>query len=135
TYTASSFKFDTKGQTIPEGTYCTSGKFEINNDDISGKITVVAYEIVVNGANTRLEPYENGVLFFNTGNKELVLNGLSFTWSGTMFSPYGRIKINAYNNASLTGMIAGREVEINGDSFNVYGTGPTGAKRKIKLVE
>ena len=45
------------------------------------------------------------------------------------------MKINAYNNSVLTGMIAGLEVEINGYDFNMSGTGPAGAKRTIKLVE
>ncbi|HEU0303345.1 MAG TPA: pilus assembly protein TadG-related protein [Gaiellaceae bacterium] len=135
TYTASSFNFSETGQEIPTGTYCTSGKFEANGNDQSGTITVISPEIVINGQNQTFRPHQNGVLFFNTSDKELVLNGNSYDWSGIIFSPYARIKINGDESSVLNGMIEGLEVEINGNTFNMIGTGPSGAKRKIKLVE
>jgi hypothetical protein len=40
---------------------------------------------VINGDNQRFTPYAEGLLFFATGTKELVLDGNNFNWTGTIF--------------------------------------------------
>ena len=135
TYTKAEFKFNKNNETIPPGVYCASKSFEANANHQRGNITVLSPEIKVDGNNQQLTPYLHGVLFFATGTKELVLNGNSYDWTGVIFHPRGRIKINGNADSILTGLIEGDEVEVNGNVFRMIGTGPLGADAAIELVE
>lgn len=135
TYTGEEFKFNKNNETIPPGVYCATKLFEANANHQKGNITVLAPEIKVDGNNQQLTPYAKGVLFFATGTKELVLNGNSYDWTGIIFHPQGRIKINGNADSILTGLIEGVEVEVNGNAFRMTGTGPKTAERVIALVQ
>jgi hypothetical protein len=135
TYTAEEFKFNTHNVHIPEGVYCASKLFEVNANYANGRITVLAPEIKADGNNQQLDPYMKDVLFFSTGDKEMVLNGNSYDWEGIIFHPGGRVKINGNADSTLTGMIAALEVEVNGNAFRMFGTGPHTAGTSIALVE
>jgi hypothetical protein len=134
-FTAAKFEFNTSNFTIPAGVYCASEAFIANGNNQSGNITVLAPEIKINGNVQTFTPYAKDVLFFGTGTKEMSLNGNSYTWEGIIFHPGGRIKINGDEDSILTGLIEGREVEINGNVFNMTGTGPTTGQRIYFLVE
>jgi hypothetical protein len=125
TYSAKKFEFNKNGQEIPEGVYCASEAFIANGDNQTGKITVLAPEIRVNGNNQRFEPYAKGVLFFATGTKELelILDGGGFDWTGIIFHPRGRVKLNGDSYSVLRGLIEGLDVEVNGNGFQMHGTG------------
>jgi Putative Flp pilus-assembly TadE/G-like len=136
TYSAKKFEFNTHGQTIPAGVYCAEEAFIANADNQTGKITVLAPEIRVNGNNQRFEPYAEGLLFFATGTKELelVLNGGGFDWTGIIFHPRGRVKLNGDSYSVLRGLIEGLDVEVNGNGFQMHGTGQSSDEEMI-LVE
>jgi hypothetical protein len=134
TFRGDKFTFNTTGQTIPTGTYCAK-VFEANGNDIKGTITVLAEEIKINGNDHSFKPHQLGVLFFATGTTEMVVNGESAEWEGVMFHPRGRIKLNGQGGTVHRGMIEGLEVEVNGNEFQMYGTGPNSGKKMISLVE
>jgi hypothetical protein len=135
TYTAREFKFNTHNVHIPEGVYCASELFEVNANYANGRFTALAPKIVANGNNQQLDPYLNGVLFFATGTEEMILDGNSYDWEGIIFHPGGRVKINGNADSTLTGMIAAMEVEVNGEAFRMFGSGPETAGTSIALVE
>jgi Putative Flp pilus-assembly TadE/G-like len=135
TYRAKKFTFNDHNATIPAGVYCAEETFEANANHLKGNITVLAPEIKADGNNMQLTPYVDDLLFFATGTKEMVLNGNSYDWTGVIFHPRGRVKINGNADSSLTGLIEGLEVEVNGNAFRMTGTGPKTAGRSIELVE
>ncbi len=143
---------------IPSGTYCATELFQINGDNIDGKITALAPKIEVNGNGTRLEPFaSNGVLFFNIPNTvanpndgapggtgpltctytdEMKLsNGNSGTWKGKVFHPCGRVLIDGNSAFSVEGAIYGLRVKVNGNDFTMTGTGGAGGAKAVSLVE
>jgi hypothetical protein len=134
-YTRTKFEFNTSNMTIPAGVYCASEAFIANGNDQTGTITVLAPEIKINGNRQTFRPYAKDVLFFATGSKEMSLNGNNYEWEGIIFHPGGRIKINGDEMSILTGLIEGREVEINGNVFNMTGTGPLTGQDVIFLLE
>jgi len=133
TYTAQKFQFSSN-TTIPPGVYCATESFKANGDDITGNITVLAPEIQVDGNRNRFTPYANDVLFFATGTKDMVLNGDDSEWSGIIFHPRGRIKIDGNQESILRGLIEAVDVEVNGNGFNMDGTGEE-SQEQISLVE
>jgi hypothetical protein len=134
TYTAAKFEFNKTPQTIPEGVYCATESFTANGNNQTGNITVLSPQIVVNGDNQRFTPYMDGLLFYATGTKELVLDGNNFNWTGTIFHPRGRVKINGDQYSILNGLIEGLAVEVNGFGFTMNGTGPS-TEDDITLLE
>jgi hypothetical protein len=136
TFTAQKFEFNTNGQTIPPGVYCATEAFIANGDNQSGRITVLAPQIRVNGNNQRFEPFAKGVLFFATGTRdlELILDGGGFDWTGIIFHPRGRVKLNGDSYSVLRGLIEGLDVEVNGNGFQMHGTGESSDEELI-LVE
>ncbi len=134
TFRARKFEFNRTPQTIPSGVYCATESFIANGNNQTGNITVLAPEIIVNGDNQRFTPYMDGLLFYATGTKELILDGNNFNWTGTIFHPRGRVKINGDQYSILNGLIEGLHVEVNGYGFSMNGTGPS-SDDDIALVE
>jgi Putative Flp pilus-assembly TadE/G-like len=135
-YTAQKFTFNTKNQIIPSGVYCATQTFEANGDFQQGNITVLAPEIKVNGNQQRFTPYSKGVLFFATGTTsiDLSLNGYAYNWTGTIFHPRGKVKINGDAASVFNGLIEALSVEINGGVFNMTGSGGA-AEADFALIE
>jgi len=150
--TASQIQIATDFANLGATTYCAN-EFTISGRQITGQITVVAKKITVNNRDHTLTPNEHGVLFFTPPNDtptppndddeqanydcdpdpalEMVLNGENYHWEGIIMSPCGRIKFNGQDavagTSHLLGQIIANEVEINGQNFNMTGTGiPTG---------
>jgi hypothetical protein len=134
TYSAQKFEFNLTPQTIPPGVYCATESFKANGNNQTGNITVLAPEIVVNGDNQRFTPFMEGLLFYATGTKDLMLDGNNFNWTGTIFHPRGRVKINGDQYSILNGLIEGLHVEVNGNGFTMNGTGPS-SEDDIALIE
>jgi hypothetical protein len=128
------FKFNANNITIPSGVYCANKLFVANGYDQTGKITVIAPEILIDGDRQSFEPYSQDLLFFATGSKDMILDGNQYTWKGVIFHPNGRVKINGDHSSVFTGLIEGVTVEINGNGFNMTGTGDSGFD-DISLVE
>jgi Putative Flp pilus-assembly TadE/G-like len=133
-YTAEEFKFNQNGLEIPAGVYCASKLFSANGNDQTGRITVLSPEIIINGDRQDFEPYSQDLLFFATGTKEMILDGYEYNWTGVIFHPNGRVKINGDHSSVYTGLIEGVTVEINGNGFNMTGTGAA-MDDDIALVE
>jgi hypothetical protein len=144
---------------IPNGIYCATELFQINGDNIRGTLTALAPKIEVNGNNidlTALAP--NGVLFYNLPNitpggdggpggvppptcsaisVEMKLsNGNGSTWRGKVFHPCERVLINGNSTSTLEGAIYALRVRVNGNGFNMIGTGGGGDTTKtVALVQ
>jgi large repetitive protein len=123
------YSFNKQGQVIPAGVYCATKTFKINGANISGNITVLAPEIVLNGKNISLWPYAKDMLLYNinpaTGalsNKEIVFNPADVV-RGMVFNPGGGIKINGSSARFVNGFLHAQFVEINGSSFRMEYTG------------
>lgn len=134
TYRAQKFEFNRTPQTIQPGVYCATEYFKANGNNQTGNITVIAPEIIVNGDNQTFTPFAEGLLFYATGTKELALDGNNFNWTGTIFHPRGRVKINGDQYSILNGLIEGLHVEVNGYGFTMNGTGPA-FDEDIALIE
>jgi hypothetical protein len=72
--------------------------------------------------------------------KKVELNGRDYRWEGVLFNPCGEVRINslgvlAGSTENLVGTIYGFSVEINGDDFNMIGTGSTAESFILSLVE
>lgn len=133
TFSKPKFEFNKTPQTIPSGVYCAD-EFIANGNNQTGNITVLAKKIVINGDNQRFTPYMEGLLFYATGTDELILDGNNFNWTGTIFHPRGRVKINGDQYSVLNGLIEGLHVEVNGYGFTMNGTGPA-SDDDIALIE
>ena len=144
---------------IPSGTYCATELFQISGNNIRGQITALAPKIEVNGNNIDLTPHAaNNVLFYNLPNltpgsdgapggtgpltcdplsvEMKLINGNDSTWRGKVFHPCGRVLIDGNTTSSLEGSIYGERVKVNGNGFNMLGTGGAGgATTAIGLVE
>jgi Putative Flp pilus-assembly TadE/G-like len=142
------------------GTYCAN-EFTISGRQITGEITVVANRITINNRDHTFTPSEHGVLFFTPPNStptppndddeltnyvcnpdpalEMVLNGENYHWTGIIMSPCGRIKFNGQDavagTSHLLGQIIAYEVEINGQNFNMTGTGAPPGEFTLALNE
>lgn len=129
TYSGGDFKFENDGMTIPTGVYCASGKFEVTGKNITGSITVLAEDIIVNNESITLEPApdppynSNDVLFYTTGSNEMILDGKWFTFEGTLYAPNANVKINGEGTTSPRGSIQALQVEINAQDFSLVGSG------------
>ena len=128
------FKFNQNNFTIPSGVYCAGERFVANGYDQTGKITVISPEILIDGDRQVFEPYSQDLLFFATGPKEMILDGNQYNWKGVIFHPNGRVKINGDHSSVYLGLIEAVTVEINGNGFNMTGTGDSGFD-DISLVE
>jgi hypothetical protein len=134
TFSANKFEFNKTPQSIPAGVYCATESFKANGNNQTGNITVLAPEIVINGDNQVFTPFMEGLLFYATGAKDLMLDGNNFNWTGTIFHPRGRVKINGDQYSVLNGLIEGFHVEVNGYGFTMNGRGPA-MDEEIALVE
>jgi hypothetical protein len=54
----------------------------------------------------------------------MILDGNGFDWTGVIFHPRGRVKLNGDSYSVLHGLIEGLQVEVNGNGFEMHGTGP-----------
>jgi Putative Flp pilus-assembly TadE/G-like len=133
-YTAEEFKFNRDNFEIPAGVYCASKLFSANGNDQSGRITVLAPNILINGDRQVFEPYSQDLLFFATGTTEMILDGYEYNWTGVIFHPRGRVKINGDHSSVYVGLIEAVTVEINGNGFSMSGTGAS-TDDDIALVE
>jgi hypothetical protein len=72
-------------------------------------------------------------------NPELILNGNNHRWTGAVFNPCGRVKVNVGGatvcSPSLTGTILGYQVEVNGEDFIMIGKDTFGGNALLALVE
>jgi hypothetical protein len=121
----------------PAGVYCVRGKFEANANNLNKQITVIAEEFQINGENQSFTPYQDGLLFFLTGNngKELILDGKDGRFSGTLYNPEGRIVVDEENIVINQGFLQAEEVLVNGRRFTMNGGGGQQEDAVSALIE
>jgi hypothetical protein len=155
------WKYETHNSTIPPGVYCARSKIQINGDNISGSITLIAPEIQIDGNDQNFQPFAKNVLIFvppnstattaddgpgsytcspsTSSSKEMQLNGNSHTWAGTIFHPCGRVNVNVGGSTigtpALTGTILGFKVKVNGENFFMLGKDNFGGNTELALWE
>jgi PKD domain len=124
TYTKDEHIFNKAGQTILPGVYCATKTFKINASNVSGNITVVAPEIVINGKNINLSAFKDGMLLYGTSSKEIVVDSdftpdTTATLSGLVHNPGGGVKINGQAVHLHRGFLQGLWVEVNLKGFRM----------------
>jgi hypothetical protein len=103
--------------------------FKINASNVSGKITVLAPEIQLNGKNINLWPHTKDMLLFNVNpangspsTKEIVLDPADVL-RGMIFNPGGGIKVNGKSARIVNGFLHGQWVEVNLAGFRMEYSG------------
>ena len=85
---------------LKPGVYYTTGNFTLSNNDVSGQVTLIARDILISGASSRLTPFKDGVLLFATGNSPtgiaVEITGGDATWTGIVYAPAEKVKITAF---------------------------------------
>jgi hypothetical protein len=161
TFNGTNIQFDQKNEVIPDGVYCAAESFEIKNEGISGKITVLAPRISVNAKNVGLlQPSTQAMnagkplLFFQIPNttggvndpqdldppycqkpQEMILNGEGAEWTGIIFNPCDRIVLNGDQNSAITALIEAHTVRLNGENFNIGNLPLAGTSVELALDE
>lgn len=111
--------------TITSGVYCVKGVLSINGSGDTCSCTFVAGQFNLNGQNEHFTPYAgtNNLAFYNTGSSTLDINGSSYMNGGSIFSPTAPIVLNGTSNSTISGLLEGYTVTINGSNITMTGTG------------
>lgn len=147
------------GGTLPSGTYCATEEFKIGGNNLTGQITALAPKVEVGGNNHDFTSYAaNDVLFFAVPNTDFnsandgapdgsgplhcahsnemkMVNGNGSVWEGVIFHPCGRIVVDGNSTSTVKGAIFGFQVKVNGNGFNMIGTGGSDLSKDTALVE
>jgi hypothetical protein len=127
--------------TIPTGTYCAIDSVEVNaapgGVPVTGKVTLIAKQVVFNSRAMSLEPNEKGVLAWGTvacksngdsGGDAVSFKGEQAEWSGIVYAPCGDVHITAKANTTVNANIWGYRIEMGGDDWTIRGS-PVGETR------
>jgi putative Flp pilus-assembly TadE/G-like protein len=146
--------------------YCAWKSFKINRDNLTATLTALAPEITIDGNDQTLTAHKGNasgkLLFFTVPNitdqwdgslatggnpvcnptpaKDMTLNGNRHKWTGIIFNPCGKAKVNVGgatvgSSPHVTGTILGLEVEINGQDFVMEGQSNFGGTIELALNE
>ena len=147
--------------TIPSGVYCARDEIRIDADNVRGRITLVAPKISVSGDHQDFAPYIRRLLFFVPPNStpdigddgpgpapspcdpdpaaDMELGGERYMWTGTIFSPCGRVHIavgeSRDGNPQIVGTILARQVSIDGDGLSMVGRSNFDVNPEVALAE
>jgi Flp pilus assembly protein TadG len=135
TFSGASFTWSSNNATIPSGVYCATGAITLSGNHLSGTdVTFIAASIVVSGQNpTYTAPSDTNLLFWVTGTTTLDITSNSITVGGTIFAPTASVVFDG--NAGGTAFIEANDVTINGNSFDLTGSGPATYSGSIGLVQ
>jgi hypothetical protein len=149
---------------IPTGTYCALEKLTTSDSGLRGTVTFLSPQIVI-GGDSEFSPHQHNVLMFgvpnwrsgwdadtNTANDgslpngnptctdpniELIINGGTIKWTGTIFHPCGRVLLNSGSasggNPALVGSILGYMVKVNQNDFKMTGLSDFGGTIELAL--
>jgi Flp pilus assembly protein TadG len=124
TFSGSSFTWSKTNSTLPSGVYCATGTITLSGNNMSGTdVTFIGASIVLSGNNSSFSaPSSTNLLFWQTGSSVFDITSNHVTTGGTIFAPSAPIVFDGNNSGS--GFIEGEDVTINGNSFQITGTGP-----------
>ncbi len=127
----------TNGQS---GVVCTTGTITVPTG-VTARVTMVANRIIISDHNINLTPFQGSVLAFATGNQTspgtgaIDVNGNNMTLTGTMYAPTGRIIINGNTGVTANAMLEGLQVELDGNSWTLNGTGNSSPGTYPTMIE
>lgn len=156
---AGEIKIDQDGARIPDGVYCAD-KFTVDANDVTGRITVIARQITIEGDGNSFTPYTEGLLFFVPPNvtvpseddgpvpeetcskdmQDLEVSGAGVALQGIVFDPCTAIRViqqsaqGSTEPITVKGQLIGMRVEVDGDAFRMTGTG-AGSSIVLSLFE
>jgi hypothetical protein len=115
------------GTIMTDGTYYTTGSINLNINDLSGNVTLVAEgSISLSGNNQSLTPYVQNVLMFsNHGGfgcttTAIRTEGQNNYWRGLVYAPEGRIETSGQMNGTLfEACLMANTVLLNGENLNL----------------
>ena len=155
----STWAWTTSNSTIPSGVHCAQDEIRIDADNITGRVTLVAPKITVTGDGQDLAPYIRRLLFFTPPNStagteddgptgdpcdpdsaaDMELGGERYTWTGTIFSPCGRVHIDVGESRDggpqIVGTILAQQVSIDGDGLSMVGRSNFDVIPEVGLAE
>ncbi|MEO6858164.1 MAG: pilus assembly protein TadG-related protein [Solirubrobacteraceae bacterium] len=133
---ATTFSWSSNNQTIPAGVYCAN-EIDLTGNHLSNDpagVTFIANTFVISGNNpTFTAPSSTGLLFWDTGTTVFDVTSNHIGYSGTIFAPTATVQIDG--NAAGTGFIEANNVIINGNAFDITGTGPVMGGNGNSLVQ
>lgn len=131
TVTGTNMTWSQSNATIPAGVYCASGTITLSGNNLNGTgVTFIANSFVITGNNAVFSaPSSTGLLFYETGTSTLRFEGNHMTLAtvsdpqgGIIFAPNATVQFDGNNSG--TGFIEANDVVIDGNSFQINGSGP-----------
>jgi putative Flp pilus-assembly TadE/G-like protein len=151
--------WETSHAEIPSGVYCARREIRIAADDVTGRVTLVAPSITVDGDGQDLAPFARRILFFAPPNitttaaddgpvaydcsipptPHIELGGERYSWVGTIFNPCGSVHVSvgeARNGLpQITGTILSYQLAIDGDNLTMIGRSNFDVNAEVALAE
>ncbi|HWQ60843.1 MAG TPA: pilus assembly protein TadG-related protein [Negativicutes bacterium] len=118
-----------------DGTISVNGNVDINGNNISGDGSILATGDIHNNGNA-ISTTGTGPMFFYTSDGNIHINGNNITIDAILFAPNGEIVING-NNITINGRVIGQTVTVNGSGLTVNSPdgGGTGSSSVPQLIE
>jgi hypothetical protein len=126
------------GGVLPAGVYCSKGKMELSGQNTTGNVTLAAQgTAVLNGSNFNLTAYWDDLLFFTTNSSSSAMDiaGSGGNWTGILFAPNGKAKVNGQSNLSISGSIIADQVQVSGSNLNLTALDGSSGDPGTRLVE
>jgi hypothetical protein len=127
----------TNGQS---GVVCTTGNINVPTG-VTANVTMVGNRIIISDHNMHLTPFQGNVLAFATGNQTapgtgaIDINGNNMTLAGTLYAPFGRIIINGNTGVNASAFLEGLQVELDGNSWTLTGSGTSDPGTYPTMIE
>lgn len=134
-FSAANFTFSTSNVTIPSGVYCATNKISVTGGSIKGNVTFIAPNFSISSSNSVFTPYQNGVLWFDTGTQDFSFSGSNNNWTGIIFDPNGTADLTGSALSSYNGMVEALNVNLTGSNWAMTGTGPAVGGGGIELIQ
>ena len=124
-----------------DGVYCSTQDIQLTGQGITGTVTlVVGDEVKLSGSDFNLTGNFGGVLAFSAASHDsaIDLSGSGGNWTGLIYAPDGRVKVQGSNNLGISGGVVADRVNVSGSSFSFsaqgFGQGGGGAI-SVRLIE
>lgn len=113
--------------TLKNGLYYSPCGIKINDNNLNGKVTLVAEDVIdISGSEHHIAPFIDGLLLYSNmhlsgGNKCTVpaikMAGSTHDWTGMVFAPSGNVQMAASSNTALEGCIVAYTIDVPGSEF------------------
>ena len=108
---------------LKPGVFHATGTMTISSsDNLRGQATFIADQIVLGGDDSKLTPFQDGVLFFATGSStgglSVTINGDNQVLSGIVYAPAGTVTVNG-DGLIMDGSIFANRFSWSGDNGRI----------------